>query len=75
MFGATHPEELALPPLVRVLEKGEEYPTSDPRKAYPKAFPLLLHFKELKEDIHRGQNAQIPAQNLESPDECPSIGV
>ena len=61
VFGATHPEELAFPPLVRVLEKGEEYPASDSGKAYPKAFPLLLHFKEMKEDVHGGQNAQVPA--------------
>jgi len=52
VFGATHPEEFALPPLVRVLEKGEEYPASDSRKAHPEAFPLFLHFKEMKEDVH-----------------------
>jgi len=52
VFGATHPEEFTFPTLVRVLEEGEENSASDSGKAHPEAFPLLFHFKEMKENVH-----------------------
>jgi len=52
VFGATHPEELALPSFVGVLEKGEEYPSSHSREAHPEALPLFLHFERVEEDVH-----------------------
>ena len=52
MLGATHPEEVTFPTFEGVLEEGEEDPASDPRKAHLETFPLLLHFKEVKEDVH-----------------------
>ena len=47
MLGAAHPEEFSLPAFVRVLEEGKKDPASDPGKAYPEAFPLLLHLEEV----------------------------
>ena len=60
MFVGTHPEEEAFPRLVRVLEEGEEDSASNPGKAYPEAFPLLFHFKEMQENVYRGWDAQVP---------------
>ena len=56
VLGAAHPEELPFPVLVRILEEGEEDPSRDPGKAYPEALPLLLHLKEMQEDIYRRGN-------------------
>ena len=57
MLGAAHPEELPFPVLVRILEEGEEDPACDPGKAYPEGLPLLLHLREMQEDIYRRRNA------------------
>ena len=57
------------------MEAGEEDPARDPGKAYPEAFPLLLHFEEMQENIHGGKDAQVPAENLETPYKRPAVGV
>ena len=75
VLGAAHPKEFSFPVFVRVLEEGEEDPTHDPGKAYPKAFPLFLHFEEMQENIHGGKDAQVPAEDLETPYNCPAVGV
>ena len=50
VLGAAHPEEFSLLAFVRVLEEGKKNPASDPGKAYPEAFPLLLHLVHRRED-------------------------
>ena len=75
VLGAAHPKEFSFPVFVRVLEEGEEDPARDPEKAYPEAFPLLLHFEEMQENIHGGKDAQVPAENLKTPYKCPAVGV
>ena len=52
VFGATHPEEITLPTFERVLEEGEENSASNSGKGHLEAFPLLFHFKEMKENVH-----------------------
>jgi len=52
VLGATHPEEITFPTFEGVLEKGEENSASNPGKAHPETFPLLFHFKEMKENVH-----------------------
>ena len=47
MFGAAQPEEFSLSAFIRVLEEGKEDPASDPGKAHPEPFPLLLHLEEV----------------------------
>jgi len=74
VLGATHPKEFSFPVFVRVLEEGENDPTRNPGEAYPKAFPLFLHLEEMQEDIHRGKDAQVPAENLKTPYKCPAVG-
>ena len=75
VLGAAHPEELPFPVLVRILEEGEEDPARDPGKAYPEAFPLLFHLKEMQEDIYRRGDTQVSAKNLKPPHECPTVGM
>jgi len=75
MLGAEHPKEFSFLVFVRVLEEGEEDPARDPGKAYLEAFPLLLHFEEMQENIHGGKDAQVPAENLETPHKCLAVGV
>ena len=75
MLGAAHPKEFSFPVFVGVLEEGEKDPTRDPEEAYPKALPLFIHFEEMQEDIHRGKDAQVPAENLKTPYKCPAVGV
>ena len=75
MFKGAHLEELSLPPLERVLEKSEDDAASDAREAHPEALALFLHLEKLKKDVHRGRDAQIPTENLETPHEGPAVGV
>jgi len=57
------------------LEEREDDAPGDAREAHPKALPLFLHFEKMKEDIHGGGDAQIPAKNLKTPYEGPAVGV
>jgi len=75
VLGAAHPEELPFPVLLRILEEEEEDPACDPGKAYPEALPLLLHLKEMQEDIYRRGDAQVSTKNLKAPHECPAVGM
>jgi len=75
LLGAAHPKEFSFLVFVEVLEEGEEDPTRDPGEAYPKAFPLFLHFEEMQENVHGGKDAQVPAENLKTPYKCPAVGV
>jgi len=73
VLGATHPEEVTFPTFEGVLEEGEEDSASNPRKAHPEAFPLLFHFEEVKKNVHRRWDAQVPTQDLKGPYEGPAI--
>jgi len=75
VLGAAHPKEFSFPVFVGVLEEGEKDPTRDPGEAYLEALPLFLHLEEMQEDIHRGKDAQVPAENLKTPYKCPAVGV
>ena len=57
------------------MEEGEEDPARDPGKAYPEAFPLLFHLKEMQENVYRREDAQVSAKNLKTPHECPAVGM
>ena len=75
MLGVAHPKEFSFPVLIGVLEEGEDDPARDAGEAHPKAFPLFLHFEEMQENIHGRKDAQVPAENLEAPYECPAVGM
>ena len=75
VFSGAHLEELSFPPLERVLEKSEDDAAGDAREAHPEAFALFLHLEKVKKDVHRGRDAQIPTENLETPHEGPVVGV
>ena len=70
-----HLEELSPPPLERVLEEGEDDAAGDAGEAHPETLALLLHLEEVKKDVHGGGDAQVPAENLETPYERPAVGV
>jgi len=42
---------------------------------HPEAFPLLLHFEEMKEDVDGGGMSEEPAQNVERFDKGPAVGM
>ena len=75
VLGAAHSKEFPLPVFVRVLEEGEEDSARDPGKAYPEAFPLLFHLKEMQENVYGREDAQVSAKNLKTPYKCPAVGV
>ena len=66
---AAYSEELALPPLEGLLKQCQGHPSRYAAKAHPEAFPLLLHFEEMKEDVDGGDLFEVPAQNVERFDE------
>ena len=75
MLGAAHSKEFPLPVFVRVLEEGEEDSARDPGKAYPEAFPLLFHLKEMQENVYGREDAQVSVKNLKTPYKRPAVGV
>ena len=75
MPSAAHSKEFPLPVLVRVLEEGKEDSTRDPGKAYPEAFPLLFHLKEMQENVYGWEDAQVSTKNLKTPYKRPAVGV
>ena len=45
-----------------------------PEKLTQKLFPCFFTSKKCK-DIHRGKDAQVPAEDLKTPYKCPAVGV
>jgi len=61
VFAATNLEELPFEALVRLLEEGQQYSSSDPIEAHSRLLTWAFGFKEVQEHVHRRRMAKVGA--------------
>jgi len=75
MLGATHPNELPLEALIRLLEEREENSPCHATEAHLEVLPGALGFKEMEEDVDLRGLPKMVAQYREGPREGPAVGM